>query len=194
MAALISKTLAILAGGKSSRMNYQNKAFIAYKEKQFIEHIIEAGRDFEEMIIVTNQPEDYQKYNLKTISDIFPGNGPLSGIHVALKAAKNEEVLCIACDMPLTSREVLYYLGEYVTDADVLVPLCDDRLQPLCAVYHKRLLTKMEKCLKNQDFKLQKFILSANYEVLKGLENRQFVGKDFFNVNTPTDLLELEEI
>ena len=34
----------------------------------------------------------------------------------------------------------------------------------------------------------------ANYEVLKGLENRQFVGKDFFNVNTPTDLLELEEI
>ena len=102
------------------------------------------------------------------IFDIFPGNGPLSGIHVALKAAKNEEVLCIACDMPLTSREVLYYLGEYVTDADVLVPLCDDRLQPLCAVYHKRLL--------------------------KGLENRQFVGKDFFNVNTPTDLLELEEI
>ncbi|MTM42704.1 NTP transferase domain-containing protein, partial [Turicibacter sanguinis] len=49
---MISKTLAILAGGKSSRMNYQNKAFIAYKEKQFIEHIIEAGRDFEEMIIV----------------------------------------------------------------------------------------------------------------------------------------------
>ena len=39
---MINKTLAILAGGKSSRMNYNNKALLNYKEKKFIEHIIEA--------------------------------------------------------------------------------------------------------------------------------------------------------
>lgn len=194
MAKLISKTLAILAGGKSSRMNYHNKAFIEYKEKQFIEHLIEAGRDFEEILIVTNQPADYEKYHLMTISDTFPGNGPLSGIHAALKAAKRDEVLCIACDMPLTNREILSYLGQVETNADVLVPLCEDRLQPMCAIYHKRLLPRLESCLMNQAFKLQKFILSVNYEVVKGLDNRPFIAKDFLNVNTPTDLLELEEM
>ena len=34
---MINKTLAILAGGKSSRMNYNNKALLSYKEKKFIE-------------------------------------------------------------------------------------------------------------------------------------------------------------
>ena len=33
---MINKTLAILAGGKSSRMNYNNKALLTYKEKRFI--------------------------------------------------------------------------------------------------------------------------------------------------------------
>lgn len=34
---MINKTLAILAGGKSSRMNYNNKALLLFKEKTFIE-------------------------------------------------------------------------------------------------------------------------------------------------------------
>ena len=49
---MINKTLAILAGGKSSRMNYNNKALLNYKEKKFIEHIIEAAKDYKEIIII----------------------------------------------------------------------------------------------------------------------------------------------
>ena len=54
---MINKTLAILAGGKSSRMNYNNKALLTYKEKRFIEHIIEAGKDYKEVIIISNNLE-----------------------------------------------------------------------------------------------------------------------------------------
>ena len=43
---MINKTLAILAGGKSSRMNYKNKALLIYKEKTFIENIINYFDDF----------------------------------------------------------------------------------------------------------------------------------------------------
>ena len=41
---MINKTLAILAGGKSTRMNNNNKALLLYKEKKFIDHIIAAIR------------------------------------------------------------------------------------------------------------------------------------------------------
>ena len=51
---MIDKTLAILAGGKSSRMNYNNKALLLYKEKTFIENIINAGNSFSEKIIIAN--------------------------------------------------------------------------------------------------------------------------------------------
>ena len=53
----INKTLAILAGGKSSRMNYNNKALLSYKEKTFIENIIEAGKNFKKVVIVANNKE-----------------------------------------------------------------------------------------------------------------------------------------
>ena len=47
---MIKKSAAILAGGKSSRMNYRNKAFLKYEEDYFIERIIKALEDYEEII------------------------------------------------------------------------------------------------------------------------------------------------
>ena len=81
---MINKTLAILAGGKSSRMNYNNKALLSYKEKKFIEYIIEAGKDYKEIIIISNNLQEYKGFNLRVVEDIYKGNGPLSGIHSAL--------------------------------------------------------------------------------------------------------------
>ena len=81
---MIDKTLAILAGGKSTRMNNNNKALLLYKEKKFIDHIIAAGKDYKEIIIVSNDKSPYKSLNLRVVEDIHCGNGPLSGIHSAL--------------------------------------------------------------------------------------------------------------
>lgn len=191
---MLPVTLAILAGGQSSRMNYQNKAFLSYQEKSFIERLIEAGSDFEEVMIIANTKEAYEHFNLQVISDVYPGNGPLSGIHAALKVAKTSTVLCIACDMPLTSKEVLNGLAQASGDYDVCIPEYEGRLQPLCAIYSKRLVYRVEEQLKKGDFKLQYFIRQLNYQVIRELPNREFKWTDFLNVNTPTDLSELEEI
>lgn len=187
-------TLAILAGGQSSRMNYRNKAFLSYQEKTFVERLIEAGSDFEEVIIVANTKEAYENFNLQVVSDVYPGKGPLSGIHAALRVAKTSTVLCVACDMPLTSREVLNGLAQISGDYDVLVPEYEGRLQPLCAIYSKKIKNKVEEQLKKDDFKLQYFIRQLNYQVIRELPYRPFKSTDFLNVNTPTDLSELEEM
>lgn len=187
-------TLAILAGGQSSRMNYRNKAFLSYREKTFVERLIEAGSDFEEVIIVANTKEAYENFNLQVVSDVYPGKGPLSGIHAALRVAKTSTVLCVACDMPLTSREVLNGLAQISGDYDVLVPEYEGRLQPLCAIYSKKIKNKVEEQLKKDDFKLQYFIRQLNYQVIREFPHRPFKSIDFLNVNTPTDLSELEEM
>lgn len=191
---MLPVTLAILAGGQSSRMNYRNKAFLSYQEKTFVERLIEAGSDFEEVIIVANTKEAYENFNLQVVSDVYPGKGPLSGIHAALRVAKTSTVLCVACDMPLTSREVLNGLAQISGDYDVLVPEYEGRLQPLCAIYSKKIKNKVEEQLKKDDFKLQYFIRQLNYQVIRELPHRPFKSTDFLNVNTPTDLSELEEM
>ena len=190
---MINKTLAILAGGKSSRMNYNNKAFLSFKEKTFIEHIINAGKSFKEIIIVANDKEVYERFNLRVVEDIYKGNGPLAGIHSALKSSNTVYVLCVACDMPLVSSELLDFLGNYNEDYEILVPKYKERLQPLCSIYSKNIIGKIEESLIRNENKLQRFIMSSNYKVIEELDNRKFEEEDFLNVNTPIEFNELEE-
>ena len=187
----INKTLAILAGGKSSRMNYNNKALLSYKEKTFIEHIIEAGENFKKVVIVANNKELYSDFNVDVISDIYVGNGPLSGIHSALSYSDTDKVLCVACDMPLISKDTLEFLANVKEEYEVLVPRVNDRLQPLCSIYSKKILGKIEKALENDDNKLQKLIYSLDY---KEVHEKSLTEGEFFNINTPDDYKRLEEI
>lgn len=191
---MINKTLAILAGGKSSRMNYNNKALLTYKEKRFIEHIIEAGKDYKEVIIISNNLEEYKGFNLRIVEDIYKGNGPLSGIHSALINSTTDKVLCIACDMPLITKETLNIIGSYQEEYDVLVPKVSERLQPLCGVYSKNIISKIEEAIKENNNKLQLLIRTLNLKVIEGDINSKFIEQDFLNINTEKDYKELEEL
>ena len=186
---MINKTLAILAGGQSSRMNYNNKAFLDYKGKSFIEHLINLGNDYKEVIIVANDQDTYRKYNLRIVKDIYLGNGPISGIHSALVNATTDKVLCVACDMPLINEEVINKLGQYEDDYEVLVPKVDNRLQPLCSIYSKSIIKNIEEKLIRNENKLQKLITSLDYKVIEGFEDYSFK-----NVNTPEEYKTLNNI
>lgn len=191
---MINKTLAILAGGKSSRMNYNNKALLSYKERTFIEHIIEAGRDYKEIIIVANDKRPYEQFGLRVVEDVYKGCGPLSGIHSALKNSTTDYSLCVACDMPLTSKEILNFMGNEENNYEVLIPKCENFLQPLCCIYSKNIEQKIEESIKKKENKMQMFIKTLDYRIIEGLNNRQFQERDFLNINTPKDFEELEEI
>lgn len=186
---MINKTLAILAGGKSSRMNYNNKAMLMYKEKTFIEHIMESGKGFNETIIISNHKEIYENLPIKIFNDIYLGNGPLSGIHSALKHSRNNKVLCVACDMPLITEKILNDIANVEEDYEILVPEINGRLQPLCSIYSKSLISKIEKLLMKKENKLQNFIMGTNYKVLDDKYNQELNEKYFSNINTPEEYI-----
>ena len=191
---MINKTLAILAGGKSSRMNYNNKALLSYKEKKFIEYIIEAGKDYKEIIIISNNLQEYKGFNLRVVEDIYKGNGPLSGIHSALINSTSDKVLCIACDMPLNTKDTLNIIGNYDREYDVLVPRVNERLQPLCGIYSKNIIPNVEEAIKENNYKLQLLIRSLDLKVIEGDDRSKFIERDFSNINTEKEYRELEEL
>lgn len=186
---MIKKTLAILAGGKGSRMNYQNKALLNYKSKTFIENLIEAGKNFEEIIIISNDKEPYKKYNLKVIEDIYKDKGPLGGIHSALIHSKFDKVFCIACDMPLLKSETLNKIGKLNFMEDILVPKSNGRIQPLCAIYSKNIIDEVEKNLKENNNKLQYLIKNNSHKII----DIEISEDNFINVNTTEEYKKLEE-
>ena len=77
----------ILTGGKSSRMNFQNKSFLKLDNKFFIENII-ANLEQKVSKIIINANNDIDKYqflNLEIIRDKISGyKGPLAGLHSAM--------------------------------------------------------------------------------------------------------------
>ncbi|MGL5752519.1 MAG: molybdenum cofactor guanylyltransferase, partial [Paraclostridium sp.] len=174
-------------GGKSSRMNYNNKALLSYKEACFIEYIINAGRDFDEIIIIGNDKKAYEKYNLKIVEDIFKDKGPLGGIHSALINSKYNKVLCIACDMPLVKYEVLNQIGNLNYENDVIVPKVLKKIQPLCTIYSKKLIKDIEIKLSENKNKLQTFILEQDYKII----DIDFDEESFININTQEEYIQL---
>ena len=81
-------------------------------------------------------------------------------------------------------------IGSIDGNYEVIVPRINDKLQPMCAIYSKSLIPKIESALIKGENKLQKFILSTNYKVLE----EKLSVKDFSNINTEQEYKLLEEI
>ena len=185
---MINMTLAILAGGKSRRMG-KNKVLLKYKNKSFIENIIKSGNKFKEILIISNDKKEYEKFCLKVVEDIYKDKGPIGGIYTALINSKFNKVLCVACDMPLLSEETLIRVSEEEGENEVIIPKINGRLQPLCGVYTKSLAYKIEDNIKKNKIKLIDNIKEFNFKII---DKDILKEEDFININTPSDYKELE--
>jgi len=179
----------ILAGGRSVRMG-QDKTLMTFNNETLVEHTIkEMKKIADEIIIASNDTNKYNLPGLIEIPDIYPGMGPLGGMHAGLIKAKNDYAFVVSCDMPLFSSKLASFLLEQRAGYDVVVPEIGEYLEPLCAVYSKRCIKAIEKCLRTDIRKVIKFY--PDVKVLKvsksELSNVGEAETLFFNLNTPED-------
>jgi molybdopterin-guanine dinucleotide biosynthesis protein A len=147
----------ILAGGKSSRFG-SNKALAALQGKPMISHAVETLETlFTEHLLVTNSPEEYVFTGWNTTRDIYPGAGPLAGIHAALAQVKSDRIFVAGCDMPFLNPAVIRFICTQYKDADVVIPETENGLEPLHALYHKNCLVPVAADLQAGQRRLQHF-------------------------------------
>ena len=187
---------AVLAGGCNSRMAGQNKSFIQIDGKPIIARTIEVlGGIFEEIILVTNSPQEYKAYKKAVVlaRDIIEGAGPLSGIHGALSATEKEAVFFVACDMPFLHNALISEQLKVFTEieCDCLVPRIGSSMEPLHAIYKKSLRNNIYGFVKNSsDYSIRSFFKTVNVYYWD-LVNTPFNKRMFKNLNTKEDLLKL---
>ena len=134
----------ILAGGKSKRMG-TNKSLLKIGELTIIERVANLMKDlFKEVILITNQSEEFSFLKLPMQEDIHKNTGPLAGIHSALVNTTTEKNFIISCDMPLMTVGVIKYLIEYPTDKLITIAKADNFIQQLCGVYSQSLVPYIE--------------------------------------------------
>jgi molybdenum cofactor guanylyltransferase len=187
----------ILAGGKSSRMG-KNKALLPFNDKTNIERIRDELQSlFDDIILVTNNPESYEFLNLKSVSDEFPGKGPLAGIHAGLMASDYEENIVVACDMPFVSAELASTLVQNLKHFDAIIPVIGGKQHPLFAAYQKRIVPEIKDCLTEDRLRVIHLLDNLNVRYLE--ENDLQVYSDgsleeiFFNMNVPEEYEEAKK-
>jgi FdhD protein len=185
-------TAAILAGGESRRMG-TNKALLEVDGAPIISRVYKTlARLFREVILVTNNPEEYRFLPCRKVADIHQGFGAIAGLHSALVNSTFDRTFVAACDMPSLDPDLISRLCTIDSSAEAVVPINTEGLrEPLHAVYTKRALQTIEELIATGD----KSILI----VLDRLKTREVGQKEtggtesFRNVNTPEEFERLKK-
>lgn len=181
----------ILAGGKSSRMG-TNKALLEIGGERIIDKAVSLFKSiFQEVILVTNTPEEYAGLNIKIVTDIFPGKGSLGGIYTGLVYASCDYSFVVSCDMPFLKRELIEYLIDIKDDFDVVVPRLRTGHEPLHAVYSKECLKPIEAMIKEEDLRIIGFYPKVRVKEVSEEELAPFISEPspFVNINTPEEYM-----
>jgi molybdenum cofactor guanylyltransferase len=180
----------VLAGGKSTRMG-QDKAALSLNGRTLLEHSLGVLRQVCRDVAILGKRELYGSLG-PVYEDIFPGCGPLGGIHAALSNSQTRFNLIMAVDTPFLAPEFLSYLAEraMASNAIVTTPEIDDYTQPLCTVYSLDFRPIAEQALRKGNYKIVPLFPPDRTLVIKEAELRQFAfAADMFeNLNTPDDL------
>jgi len=184
----IFKSAALLAGGKSSRMGFNKQMFHVAGERLFETFLPTLTKRFDDVMIVTTQPEIYEGMGVRAISDIIPGYGPLSGIHAAICEAECEYVYIIACDMPEINLAYIDYMVGKLTasPADACITKKGDWIEPFHGFYSKRALPAIESDLLAGIGTIYQPLQKINTLYISEMEARRFTPdwSLFHNLNT----------
>ena len=184
----------ILAGGASRRMG-SKKALLKTGETTLIELVYRTLAPlFNDVLIVTNSPEDYAFLPCRTVPDVFPDTGAIAGLHAGLTASTTERVFVAACDMPSLNPELIRLLCTTSPEADAVVPVNNEGLrEPLHAVYARSTLVTLQEIIEQGD----RSILTVLDKLATTLIEREVYGgiagaeESFRNVNTPEEYAEI---
>lgn len=153
----------------------------------------------DELLVTTNHPQKFTHLKVPLFKDRLPERGALGGLLTALSIARYSTVIVVACDMPFVNPGILEAACELLSSkgADVVIPRTEHGYEPLHAVYRRETcLPAVEEALTSGEKRLISWFPSV--EVIPIMEDELSrydpQGFAFWNVNTPQELQEAEEI
>lgn len=191
-------TAVILAGGKSSRMGFDKQLLEREDHKTLTIALCEQLlQDFRHVVVVTRTPELYahQPLPITICQDVYPGKGPISGIHSAFYHSDAEFVFVMACDMTGYSSAYARYEAERMiqerTEACVTLHGENGKADPFHGFFARSLYGYMENCLTDPDASHSIVHLLDHHAVTRIAEEDAAgycdVKQLFRNLNTPKD-------
>lgn len=188
MSALSSKTIGlILAGGRSQRMQGQDKALQLLHGSPLLVHSMKTlGPQVDGLMLNSNAPaECFAGYGLEVLPDRLSGFlGPLAGIHAGLVRVPDSFLVTVAVDLPFLPRDLVVRLHAGVTEKACVYASQDGR-HVLALLWRPGMAAHVEEYLMHGGRSLKEFL--ADHGQPMPFEKPQDRGL-FSNLNTPEEL------
>jgi len=182
-------TAFVLVGGRSSRMG-ADKALLPFRDQTLLARTLATAGTVAGNVVIVGPRELYGAFGV-VVEDLYPGCGPLAGIHAALCATETELNLVLSVDMPLMSSEFLGWLVNQARNTGelIVVPYALGGQQPLCAIYRRAVKAWAEQALKDGEYKIGRLFSRAPTRCISEAEMSAagFSPEIFRNVNTPAE-------
>ena len=183
-------TAFVLAGGQSTRMG-REKAMLELGGSTLLERALQLALTVAAEAMVVGSRGEFERYG-RLLEDVYPGQGPLGGIHAALWASPTDLNLILAVDTPFLEARFLEFLVAQARESGAVVtlPRTADGFHPLAAVYRRAFRETAEQALAEGRNKIDALFAEVETRVLEEEELRRFAFAPaiFENLNTPEEL------
>ncbi len=183
----------ILSGGKSSRMG-RPKALLPFDGKPLIAHLVQRlSQRFSDIVVVAAPDQTLPSLPVTLVHDTVAYQGPVGGLYYGLRAIRGTAAFVTSCDVPFLQLPFIDYLVSQLDHHgrayDVVVPVWQDRLQPLHAVYRRRVVPHLQEQLAAQRLRPVYLYDTVPTRKVSPAEIKRFdpEGLSFLNMNTQAD-------
>jgi molybdopterin-guanine dinucleotide biosynthesis protein A len=188
----------ILVGGRSSRMG-TDKSRLQFGGRTSVERIAAELRSITPQVSLVGPNRTHSDPDFKIVPDTHERWGALGGIHAALSACADDWALIVACDLPFVTRDLCSRLLTLTQESpDAVVPIQPDgRPQPLCALYRREpCLLETDKLIAGGEHTPRALLAKVKTRWVRPEELSDLPGAEnfFFNVNTPADYEQAQQI
>ena len=183
----------MLTGGRSSRMNFQNKSFLKIYDKTIIEILLDQLKKLECKIIinVNDDLDKYSNFGYELVSDEIKGRkGPLAGLHSVMniykKSKKNIWFALLPTDAPVINLNLFKEFEKIPQKIkNSYISKIDGKIEPMFSFWSIKSYEKLDRILKlNDGYKIMKFAEEIGYEYIN-IEKENAL--EFFNINNVED-------
>lgn len=157
----------VLAGGQSSRAGY-DKLLAEIKNTTLVEKTISACLDlFPTISLVAKSEDKYKHLPYPTLIDSELADGPMAGILTALENCSSEYCFITAADLYDLDKNVITSILQEYNNEQFLGAEINNRIQPLCAIYHTSVLPLMLETAKSENYKMRDFLGKIDSRFIK---------------------------
>ena len=185
----MSFSAVLLAGGESRRMG-RDKATLEWRGRPLWQWQMEKLRALnpEKIFLSARSDVAWRPADAELVLDVPPPRGPLSGLAATLRAVATDHLLALAVDMPFMTSEHLELLCGLAANGTGVIPMFDEKAEPLAAVYPKEAGAIFLEALQSENFSLQPIVRTLiDLDLLKEMPVSGPTRDFYKNINEPRD-------